>query len=124
MLQKLFCSNRSELVLYFKHSWSEISKKGEIFATDLYGGTSSEFANMLSHSGLVQFINCSVNGNISVMHRCKKLPCNHRKIPGIILEAIWIVFKFMQTNGKINDAGKDQTQLHPTANINYANTYK
>ena len=64
MLQKLFCSNRSELVLYFKHSWSEISKKGEIFATDLYGGTSSEFANMLSHSGLVQFINYSVNGNI------------------------------------------------------------
>ena len=57
MPQKLFCSNRSELVLYFKHSWSEISKKGGIFVVYLYGGTSSEFANMLSRWGLVQFIN-------------------------------------------------------------------
>ena len=49
MPQKLFYPNRSKLVLYFKHYWSEISVKGGIFVADLYGGTSSEFENMLSH---------------------------------------------------------------------------
>ena len=39
---------------------------------------------------------------------------------GIIPEAICLVFKFMQTNGKITDEGKDQTQLHPMTKINYA----
>ncbi|KAF5193805.1 S-adenosyl-l-methionine-dependent methyltransferase superfamily protein, partial [Thalictrum thalictroides] len=33
---------RSELVLYFKHVLSMLSKKGGIFAMDVYGGTSSE----------------------------------------------------------------------------------
>ena len=54
------------------------------------------------------------------MHRCREIPCNQRKMPRIIPEAIWLVFKLMQTNGKIDDAGKCQTQLHPTAKIKYA----
>lgn len=33
---------RRELVLYFKHVLDVLSKKGGIFAMDLYGGTSSE----------------------------------------------------------------------------------
>ncbi|KAG8387505.1 hypothetical protein BUALT_Bualt02G0028100 [Buddleja alternifolia] len=34
--------NRKELILYFKHALNALSKKGGIFAMDLYGGTSSE----------------------------------------------------------------------------------
>lgn len=33
---------RGDLVLYFKHVLSALSKKGGIFVMDLYGGTSSE----------------------------------------------------------------------------------
>lgn len=33
---------REELVLYFKHALSSLSKRGGIFVMDLYGGTSSE----------------------------------------------------------------------------------
>ncbi|XP_011625961.1 uncharacterized protein LOC18441317 [Amborella trichopoda] len=33
---------REDLVLYFKHALSSLSKKGGIFVMDLYGGTSSE----------------------------------------------------------------------------------
>ncbi|KAJ8640103.1 hypothetical protein MRB53_016797 [Persea americana] len=33
---------REDLVLYFKHALSSLSKRGGIFAMDLYGGTSSE----------------------------------------------------------------------------------
>lgn len=35
---------RSELILYFKHVLSMLSKRGGIFVMDLYGGTSSERA--------------------------------------------------------------------------------
>ncbi|KAL6511031.1 hypothetical protein OROGR_022155 [Orobanche gracilis] len=34
--------NRKELILYFNHALSALSKKGGIFVMDLYGGTSSE----------------------------------------------------------------------------------
>ncbi|KAL6537919.1 hypothetical protein OROHE_012206 [Orobanche hederae] len=34
--------NRKELILYFSHALSALSKKGGIFVMDLYGGTSSE----------------------------------------------------------------------------------
>ncbi|KAL8496377.1 hypothetical protein ACS0TY_020188 [Phlomoides rotata] len=34
--------SRKELIIYFKHALSALSKKGGIFAMDLYGGTSSE----------------------------------------------------------------------------------
>ncbi|KZV47161.1 hypothetical protein F511_05212 [Dorcoceras hygrometricum] len=34
--------NRKELILYFKHAFNALSKKGGIFVMDLYGGTSSE----------------------------------------------------------------------------------
>ncbi|KAL7154059.1 hypothetical protein ABFS83_04G209800 [Erythranthe nasuta] len=34
--------NRKELITYFRHALNAISKKGGIFAMDLYGGTSSE----------------------------------------------------------------------------------
>lgn len=34
--------SRKELILYFKHALNSLSKKGGIFAMDLYGGTSSE----------------------------------------------------------------------------------
>ena len=57
-----------------------------------------------------------------MMHRCREILCNQRKIPGIIPEAIWPMLKFMQKNGKIHNVGKDQNHLHQTTNINYANT--
>lgn len=34
--------SHKELILYFKHALNSLSKKGGIFAMDLYGGTSSE----------------------------------------------------------------------------------
>ncbi|XP_073157319.1 uncharacterized protein [Henckelia pumila] len=34
--------SRKELILYFKHAFNALSKKGGIFVMDLYGGTSSE----------------------------------------------------------------------------------
>lgn len=34
--------SRKELILYFKHALNALSRKGGIFAMDLYGGTSSE----------------------------------------------------------------------------------
>ena len=120
MPQKLFYPNRSELVLYFKHCWSEISKKGGIFIADIYGGTSLEFVNILSRWGLVHFIDYSVNESIYVMHRCREIPCNQWKMIDINPKAIWLVLKFMQINGKIDGTGKDQTQLHTTTKIKYA----
>ena len=43
---------------------------------------------------------------------------------GIILETHCLVFQFFQKNGKIDDTGKYQTQLHPTSKIDYANMNK
>lgn len=34
--------SRKELIIYFKHALSSLSRKGGIFVMDLYGGTSSE----------------------------------------------------------------------------------
>lgn len=85
--------SRKELILYFKHALNALSRKGGIFAMDLYGGTSSEgvlrlqrrFPNFtVCHSQTQKPDNCSSSISMcNVMYSASTIPTFH---------AAWILY--------------------------------